>query len=454
MFGNTGTSPSIEEDLGPLSDAQRDKNPSSQFYLWFGANLTIADFALGFLPVEFGLSIWYSMLALFTGTLGGGILLASMSSMGPKTGMPQMMIGRHAFGESGGMVMSLLQWVNTTGWLTVNTIIAASALSLLIYTTAGSLYVIPVVIIAAAVLSLVYFGHNVIHRFEKIMSLVLGALFLYLTVYTLVDFSGDFSSGTFNLVSFGSIVTLSFSYIMSWGPYASDYSRYVKPGSGGTFWYTMAGSVGSTFWVETVGALVAFAVPSFTTGPSSVMDPLLGRYAVIGLVTLILGGLAANSLNLFSNSVSLKTAGIPLSRDRSISLTLSRRSILVLATIFSIVLGIIGYTVFYSYYEDFLYVLAYWITPWLGIMIADFLLSRRDMTRISPGYNRRTFIAYIIPLIVSLPFINPFQGLEGPFAVWLGGVDISYFVSFALSMLFFYLLRRQDFSPANQAQKK
>ncbi len=435
MFGTARINASPEDDIKQLPDSERVKKPISQFYLWFGANLTIADFALGFLPViYFNLNFIYSILSLLIGTLAGGILLASMSVMGPKTGLPQMMVGKHAFGRKGGNVMSLLQWLNTTGWLTVNTIIAATALSILIYTTSGYFFVIPVIAVAVLVLLLAYFGANLIHTFEKIMSVVLGALFVYLAIFTVTNYSVPFYSGGFNLVGFASTIALSFSYIMSWGPYASDYSRYVRPESRGTFSFTLAGAVISTFAVEVVGVLVELAIPTYETAPGTIVS-LMGKYAVIGLITLILGGLAANSLNLYSNSMSLKTFGIKA----------SRKLILFVVTIISIGLSILGYANFYQYYQDFLYVLDYWITPWLGIMIVDYLLSRGNLTKVSDGYNVRTFIAYLVPIGISIPFINPISQLEGPISVLLGGVDISYFVSFSLSMLFFYILRRKDF---------
>ncbi len=435
MFAQRGRVNESSEDVNPIPMEDRNKKPSSQFFLWFGSNLTIADFALGFIPIELGLNLTYTVIALAIGTLAGGALLASMSIMGPGTGLPQMMIGRHAFGKSGGKIMSVLQWVNTTGWLTVNTIIAASALAIMIGASYGYLYVLPVVIVALVVLAIVYFGHNAIHGFEKAMSVVLGILFLYLTVYSFTNYSGDFYYGAFSLVGLGTTVALSFSYIMSWGPYASDYSRYVRPGSRSVFWDVLAGSVISTIWVEIVGSLVALAIYNGNGEPASMLGTMLGRFADIGLIALVLGGFAANSLNLYSNSISLRSAGIGI----------SRRTILLIITALSIILGIYGYSSFYSYYEDFLYVLDYWITPWLGIIIADYLLSRGEITSISPGYNVRTFIAYLVPIAISIPFIDPVPQLEGPISAMLGGVDISYFISFGLSMVFFYLLRRKDF---------
>lgn len=429
------------DDINAVPVTERNKRPSSQFFLWFGSNLTIADFALGFIPIELGLNLLYTIIALVIGTVAGGILLASMSIMGPRTGLPQMMIGRHAFGKSGGKVMSVLQWVNTTGWLTVNTIIAASALSIMVGATYGYLYVFPVIAVAGTVLAIVYFGHNVIHGFEKTMSVVLGILFLYLTIYSVSYYSGNFYYGTFSLIGIGTTVALSFSYIMSWGPYASDYSRYVIPGSKTVFWDVLSGSVISTLWVEVVGALVALAIYNGNGEPASMLGSMLGKFADIGLIALILGGFAANSLNLYSNSISLKSAGVGI----------SRRSILIIITVLSVILGVYGYSSFYSYYEDFLYVLDYWITPWLGIMIADYLLSKGNMLHISEGYDRRTFIAYLLPIALSIPFMHPVSQLEGPLSALLGGVDISYFISFGLSMLFFYLLRRKDISVQSRA---
>jgi NCS1 family nucleobase:cation symporter-1 len=141
------------------------------------------------LAAWYGMPLGWTFASVILGTLAGGILLAIMSVMGPKAGYPQMIIGKTPFGKVGGSIMSFLQWMNTTGWLVFNAIIAAAALALLTSTggfiTLGGismgLYLIPILVVSVLVFLLALFGHGMVHRFEKAMSVIIGLLFLYIT---------------------------------------------------------------------------------------------------------------------------------------------------------------------------------------------------------------------------------------------------------------------------------
>ena len=244
MFGEESHKMIEKYDIQEIPEEERVQKESSLFYLWFASNLTIGDFALGFLPAILGLSINLTIIALLIGNILGGALLALMSVMGPKSGLPQMMIGRRSFGTRGGSVMSVLQWGNTAGWLTVNLILSSFALSI----AAGNLYYVFSIIIVAIIVAMVAFiGHRFIHAFERGMSVVLGILFAFVT-YTALSKPDLISAYTPSYVipavaGFGVTLAASFSYIMAWGPYAAGYSRYVssRRSTGKGFWNTFIG---------------------------------------------------------------------------------------------------------------------------------------------------------------------------------------------------------------------
>lgn len=439
------------KDIQEITESERNKKPSSQFYLWFASNLTIGDLALGSLIFTFGISLFWLIVAILIGNILGGSLLAMMSVMGPKTGLPQMMIGRRSFGDSGGRVMALLQWINSMGWFTFNSIIAASAVSIILFGIGGTAtvnvsglslgignYILPLLIVILIVAALAYIGEKIIHAFEKVMSVILGVMFAIIFYYIVLNFGLpplDFT-GAFPSVAFGLAVALSFSYIMSWGPYASDYSRYVKSESSSVsvFGFTLIGGVIASVFVEIIGYLIAantISEPEISQQLFHILGPLsLGAF---GMVALFLGGLSANALNLYSNSLSMKSMGTGV----------SRRSIVVIVVVFSILLSYFGYLHYYSYFEDFLLVLDYWITPWLGVMIADFFVVRRHSRpgkRVNTG--RIAIASYLVSILISVPFMNPGYLFVGPLSKYLGGVDISFFVSFTVAVVLYVLISR------------
>lgn len=419
-----------------IPESGRTEKEISSFYLWFASNLTIADFALGFIPISFGMSILDSFIALLIGNVLGGALLALMSSMGPRAGLPQMVIGMKSMGRNPGRVLSVLQWSNTGGWLTVNIVIASFAL-----TTAfsGLNYIISIGLSVVVVAIAAFLGGKAIHRFERIMSFVLGIMFAFLTIYSLtkMDAISSYSaSPSFSVyAAFGITIAVSFSYLMSWSPYASDYSRYVssKGSSRKVFAYTFIGGAVASFWLEAAGVLVAIISGSPAGNPAGDLFSILGVFGTFGMLALFLGGLSANSLNLYSNSVSLKAAGVRLKRT----------TLVIIVSVIVMAISIIGYGSFYNFYETFLLILDYWITPWIGVVVADFFIVNRGRNFDSlpmRSVNGKGVIAYVVAILVSVPFMAPPVNFIGPIAAALGGVDISYFVSFAVAVLLYVIL--------------
>lgn len=432
-------------DIQAVPENAKGPKPSSLFFIWFASNLTIGDFALGFLPIYFGFTLDITVTALVVGNILGAALLGMMSTIGPRSRLPQMVTGKRSFGRTGAAAMSILQWMNTTGWLTINTILAAYALSIL-FGGFNLLLIFPVVLIVAVVGLSAYFGQRFIHRFEQAMAVVLGVLFAVVTYFALdkMDWSIQYSSSSSfsTFTQFGVVLALSFSYIMSWGPYASDYSRYISHDTKSvkTFSYTFIGGFTASLWLEVTGVLVSIASGmASASDPAMAFQPVMGKFFLIGLVGFVLGGIAANSINLYSNSLSIKAAGFRVKRATVVVIMSIVVTILSLASAFN------GFN--YSY-ETFLYLLDYWITPWLGVMIADFFIVNRGKKLDSSEYGRFNFsgiASYCLAIILSIPFMAPSGFPYGPVASVLGGVDLSYYVSFLLAIALYVILSRLKF---------
>lgn len=412
------------------------QKPFSLFYIWFAANLTIGDFAIGFIPISLGQPLDLTILALVIGNITGGSLLGVMSVIGVMARKPQMELSRAPFGRLGSSVMALLQWGNTLGWLTVNLVLASFALEIIIK---GTYYVILLLVVAAIVLALAYYGHEAIRRFELAMSVILGILFLAISIRSILDLRNGIPYVSSPVIpvyaGFGITLAASFSYIMAWGPYASDYSRFVggkkeKPRS---FTYAFLGGAVASFWIELLGMMVAIYTSNAVSNPATALADYMGQYFIAGMVALFLGGIAANAINLYSNGLSFNTA---LNRK-------GRTLPILLGTAISLSLGIIGYGIFYSFYENFLFILDYWITPWLGILFAHYFIVNPRLN--GSGRSPRRYsgaLSYVAAILISVPFMYPPAYFRGPIGAMLNGVDISYYISFALAVLFYTALNR------------
>jgi NCS1 family nucleobase:cation symporter-1 len=409
------------------------------FWLWFAANLTIADYALGFLPITLGVPLGTTILMLAIGNLLGAALVGACAAMGIRSGYPQMYMGRRSFGRTGGYLPAALNWLSTAGWFTVNTILGGFALQILwgglpFWTAAG--------ILVIAQTAIVIYGHNLIHAFERVMAAVLGVLFTIATIVALThwdsitSYSGTASGRTLSVAAI--VLAASFSYVMSWSPYASDYSRYLPEGASmkQAFLATWAGAGLASFWLETLGALVAIlAVRAARALPIDALDQVMGAFGTWALIAVVLGACAANALNLYSNAMSA----------RVLDLRLKRWHLAIAGGSLGFVLALAGHTDFLDKYRDFLLFLDYWITPWLAIVLLDFFVFRHqrpDEFRLARSVGTVGLLCYAVGIAASIPFMSGTY-FTGAFAVHLGGADFSYFIGFAVAGLAYYVAERR-----------
>ncbi len=416
-------------------------------WLWLAANLTIADYALGFLPVTLGLPLVPTLVALALGNILGGALLAWSAAMGPAAGYPQMFIGRRAFGRVGGYLPAFLNWLSTAGWFTVNTILGAFAVQLLL---PGLPFPVAAVILVGAQALIVVYGHNFIHAFERWMAAVLGVLFAIATLLTLshgatlAAWRPAAPTGS-SLALFAIVLAASFSYIMSWSPYASDYSRYLpeRTSRRRIVWYVFAGAAVASFWLEVVGALVAILAPGAST-PVAGLKEVMGWFGPVAVLAIILGATAANALNLYSNTLSARVLDVPL----------PRWSLALVGAVVGFALALVGAKNFTDFYINFLLLLDYWIMPWLAVLFIDFFWLRRQdpaaFGRAAP-WNASGLVAYLVGLGASVPFMAE-KFFTGPLARWVGGADFSYFIGFIVAGAVYLALTGGLSAPARGAR--
>ncbi len=443
-----GDKPVEVEKIGieHVPEEVRHGSPSRTFTLWFAANLTIADYVIGVLStVYFGFTMAQAIPVLLVGNLLGGLFLGVAAAMGPSLGFPQMLSSRASFGRRGNYVPGALNWISTVGWFTVNTILAVIALQV-VFPGANFVLSAAAYVVIQAVIAI--YGHDFIHLFEKIMSIVLGLLFLLIFVLTIPDLGKAFSyapggpGGVLPLGSIGLLLVVSFSYLMSWAPYASDYSRYLAPSTSKTrvMMLALAGGAISSFAIEVLGALVGSLTPSETVslGYFAGLNSFAGEYGTLAMLTLILGAFAADALNLYTNSLSALVLDVKAKRWMTVAV----------GAVAGFIIAVAVGANFESFFENFLLALSYWIMPWLAIVIVDFYIFRRTSveTSVNPvSWDWPVLAVYGFSILVSVPFMVPPLTIGypvGALSSWFGGADFSYYISFAVAFVFTVLLRR------------
>jgi NCS1 family nucleobase:cation symporter-1 len=289
------------------------------------------------------------------------------------------------------------------------------------------------------------YGHDFIHLFEKVMSVVLGILFLGVFVLALPKLGDAFAyvppGGSASVVALGSVgvvLATSFSYLMSWAPYASDYTRYLPSSSSGrrVAFYAMAGGAAASFAIEAVGAIVGSVTPG--SGFFEGLYSFSGSFGPFAILAIILGAMAANALNIYTNALSALVLDIRAKRWQMV----------VAGGVVGLVLSFAGQVNFANNFENFLLVLDYWITPWLGIVLVDYFLVRRTTASSSESpqsIDVRSLGVYLLAILVSVPFMVPAVSIGfpvGALAYVFGGADFSYFISFVVACALTFALRK------------
>ena len=434
--------------MEPIPAEARYGSVNRIFTVWFTPNLVPAAFFIGTLVTAEFLKLGFvtGLIAIFVGNVLGSFFVALLSTMGPKLGLAQMPAARLPFGKSI-VVPGLLNWLSTIGWDGINSVFGAIAITILI--PALPFWAALLIIIAVqALLGIV--GYEAIHTFEKYMAIVLGVMFVVLTIaiFGKADTGlADGFSGLDQLGAFIGYVAIVASFVLAWSLYASDYSRYLPPNADTqkVFWYTLGGMAIASGWLEILGLLVAGAA---TGGESSdTIYQILGGsgslVAALAMVAIAIGTIAVNAMNDYTGSLSLQAAGLRIPR------VYSAAAVAVLGFLFTLFLQYNGD--FAGNFINFILFISYWITPFVGVVLADWWLRGRradatsivDFARLPSGTV--ALVALVVGFVVGIPFQNSSLGYTwgGPFnyvtATYLHGADLAYYVGGIVAGLIYWV---------------
>ena len=378
--GTYGTKVAAVEPGGaeftPLNE--RHGRPLQLFWTWTSPNFEFATVFVGVIGVAFfGLNFWQATLALVIGTALGSVTHGLLSAQGPSHGVPQMVISRLGFGYWGNMLPAGLNSITAgIGWFAVNSVSGTFALNTLTHLPKA----LCLVIIVLAQIVIAFFGHNLVHAFERYAFPILAIIFLVAVCWIFAKSSPGAPSHGGGIGGFLLTLGAAFGYAVGWNPYASDYTRYFPPATSKlaiAFW------AGLGVFVSCVLLEVAGAASATVTGIGAINASPTGAFtghlptalADLTLLAIALGAVAANVLNIYSGALSFTAMGIRL------ALALRRAIVALVFGVIGFIVALTGLNDAGTKYENFLLVIAYWIAPWLAVMLCDQFLRRRQNPR-------------------------------------------------------------------------
>ncbi|WP_328359215.1 cytosine permease [Streptomyces sp. NBC_00445] len=441
----------------PIPDAERHGAPLQLLWTWASPNIEFATVYIGVISVLFfGLTFWQATAALLLGTALGALTHGILSLDGPRFGVPQMAIGRFSFGFKGNLLPSGVNaLVAGVGWFAVNSVSAAFALN----TLTGLRPLPSLLLVVAAEIVIGFIGHNFVHAFEKYAFPALAVIFLLAGVWTFkeADLAAPGAGG--GIGGFLLAFSAAWGYTAGWNPGASDYSRYL-PRTANRFRTALHPAVGlfvSVAVVSVIGAASATIVaPEGATPTGAFTGHLPGWLSDLVLLAIILGAVSANALNVYSSAMSVTSLGLKL------PVWLGRGAIVVLCGLAGTAAAWASLADAGHAYEAFLLVIAYWVGPWLGVVLVErWLRARTPAEDLAPRLGDRTFTnwpgvaALLTGIVVSVPFFSNQEKYVGWVPEqWPSFGDITCLVGFAVSAGLYAALRARAQAKEADAKKQ
>src|SRR3977135_3065797 len=384
--------------IEPIPDADRDSTGLQQMWIWAGANIAPVNWALGALGIILKLGLWETIAVIVIGNLFGCAIFAAFTVMGHKTGVNQMVLSRSAFGRRGAYLPGALMFLMTLGWIGVNTYfpvkIAMAILGQFGVTDTWFPNLLGTPIIMALQVGIGVYGFYAIRTFEK-YTVPVTAVIMVLMSALAWSRPGVVNWGLTSSLPPGAhlaMLTLLMTAIgvgwgISWVTWASDYSRFVPRStpSSSVFWYSYVGSFVPTVWLAILGATIASV--TLDTDPAKMVSAVFGGAASVLVLLMVLHGpIATNILNVYSAALAALSMGFRLSR-----------------TALALIVGIAGYLVtvyfisapsFAKAFDNWMISLLLWMSPWAGVVMADFFLKRKGQIDVAELYRSPEASAY------------------------------------------------------------
>jgi len=434
----------------PIPEADRDSTGPQQMWIWAGANIAPVNWALGALGIVLKLGLWETIAVIVLGNLIGCAIFAAFTVMGHKTGVNQMVLCRSAFGRRGAYLPSALMFLTTLGWIGVNTYfpvkIAVAILGQfgIADSVATNMVVITVVVLLQMLIGV--YGFYAIRTFEKYTVPITVAIMALMSVLAWSQ-PGVVNWGLTSTLAPGAhlaMLTLLMTAIgvgwgISWVTWASDYSRFVprSVSSKAVFWYSYVGMFVPTVWLAILGATLASV--TLDTDPAKMVSAVFGGVTSLLVLLMVLHGpIATNILNVYSAALAALSMGVHFSR-----------------TAIALIVGVASYLVaiyfvfepsFAKAFDNWMISLLLWMSPFTGVVMADFYIKRRSQIEVSELYrapdasaygdvNWSGIVAFLAGLVGGWSVQNGLvPALQGPIATGLlGGADLSWLVGILLS---------------------
>jgi NCS1 family nucleobase:cation symporter-1 len=411
-----------------ISESERKGNPSSLFWPWFAANVSVLGVSYGSFLLGFGISFWQATIVGIVGIVVSFLFCGFISLAGKRGSAPTMTLSRAAFGVRGNGLPSIVSWLLTVGWETVLTSLAVLATAT-VFTELGwdggvatkivALIVVVVLVVVGGVI-----GFELIMRMQLWITIITGVL----TVVYIVLVAGHIDFGTLAALPsgelpavIGGLVFMMTGFGLGWVNAAADYSRYLPRSS------SSRGVVGWTTFGAALAPIILLVFGLMLAGSSKKLSGAIGADPIGALTSIlptwflipfalvaVLGLVGGAVMDIYSSGLALLNAGIRIPRYVAAGID----GVLML-------LGAI-YVVFFAGdflgpFQGFLITLGVPVAAWAGIFMADITLRKRDYAErdLFTPKGRYGSVRWLALILIVVGTVLGWGLVTNTFAGWL-----------------------------------
>ncbi|EGY19234.1 purine-cytosine permease FCY2 [Verticillium dahliae VdLs.17] len=395
------------------------------FTIWFSINFNILPITFGLIGPKYnGLSFRDSVLIIVFVILFVTLAPAYMATLGPKTGMRQMIQARFSFGPYLVAIPVLLNLATLTGFCIIMFVVGGQCISAV---TDGALTpTLGIVLISLLALTISFCGYKILHFYETyafipaLVAIVIATGTGGSKLHERVEVP---TATAPQVLNYCMIIA---SYMIPWACIASDLTTYFSPSA---LPFPMCGAWSAAYDETLVGGVLA-----------AMLEPAggFGKFVVVILAFTLLGNVAGT---MYAVTLNFQTVAPVFSR-------VPRYIYAIVVTAIMIPVAIKAADDFFLSLENFVAVIAYWSAAFIGIVLVEHFVFRKanhkaynhdewnDASRLPSG------LAAIGAGLLSFGLIIPCMDqawYTGPIAKTTG--DLGFEVAFVLSSLLYLPLR-------------
>ena len=452
-----------------IHEKERAGKPSSLFWPWCGANVSLLALSYGSFFLGFGISFWQASLAALIGTVLSFLLVGISSLAGKKSNAPTMVLSRATFGVKGNLIPGALSYLIFVGWETVLVSLATLATGT-VFVRVGHLghntaMILGFIISVALTVSAGVLGFDVIMKLQRYLTtitVIATIAYIALTI-SKVNWSAITAMKSGSAQGFiGALIFGATGIGLGWVNSAADYSRYLPRtvSSKAVIGWTVFGASLVPILLVIYGAALSGSdkklSDAIAADPIGALTTILPTwYLIIFALIAILGLVGGAILDLYSSGLTLISLGLPVKRHVAASFD---AILMLIGTIYFVWIA----DNFFFPFQGFLITLGVPIAVWSAIFVTDVLMRKSydEADLYSPAgrygtWNIGSILVLIVGTIVGWGFVtNTFASWlswQGYFLHFIGGkngpwayANLGVFFALLIGFIGYFLVARSS----------